>query len=92
MPREMKEGGIELHNQVQTSTKHDHKHGDGIQIQAQDDNDVEIQKPVYIVDNSGVARIEAIQAVWGVHGKKIIIAGLALVMVMFELDNTTVYT
>jgi hypothetical protein len=47
--------------------------------------DVELQKSeaVYRPDiDPGVARVEAIQAVWGKKGKYIIIAGLAMVMIM----------
>lgn len=40
---------------------------------------------------SGVARIEAVQQVWGRHGKYFLWAGLAMMMLIFELDNSTVY-
>lgn len=83
---------IELTSPTQKPAGRDTKVTGDIEIQGHEDDDVEIQKPVYVPDNSGVARIEAVQAVWGLHGKKSIIAGLALVMVMYELDNTTVYT
>jgi hypothetical protein len=40
------------------------------------DVDIEIQKPApRVVAEPGVARVEAIQAVWGKNGKYIIIAG-----------------
>ncbi len=83
---------VELAQPAPVPGTSDTKKSQDIDIQAQDDDDTEIQKPVYVPDNSGVARIEAVQAVWGKYGKKIIIAGLALVMIMYELDNTTVYT
>ncbi|RFU29512.1 hypothetical protein B7463_g6836, partial [Scytalidium lignicola] len=51
-----------------------------------------IQKPDYRHDvEGGVARVEAVQAVWGKHGKYLIILGLAMMMIMYELDNSTVY-
>ncbi|KAE9406915.1 MFS general substrate transporter [Gymnopus androsaceus JB14] len=53
---------------------------------------------VFHVENSsavreatGVAKIEALQKVWGKHGKYILWAGLAMMMIIFELDNSTVY-
>ncbi|RDW62587.1 hypothetical protein BP5796_10889 [Coleophoma crateriformis] len=49
------------------------------------------EAPVETFDASGVARIEAVQAVWGNHGKYILWAGLAMMMLIFELDNSTVY-
>lgn len=61
-------------------------------VKVPETGDIEVQSPVYVPENSGVARIEAIQSVWGKHGKKFIIAGLAMSMVIYELDNTTVYT
>jgi hypothetical protein len=40
------------------------------------DIDVEVQKPTQrVIDQPGVAKVEALQAVWGKHGKYIIIAG-----------------
>lgn len=40
---------------------------------------------------TGVASIEAAQAVWGKRGRYLIIAGLAMIMIIYEVDNTTVY-
>ncbi|KAL1864613.1 hypothetical protein Daus18300_007630 [Diaporthe australafricana] len=40
---------------------------------------------------SGVATIEAAQAIWGKRGRYLIIAGLALIMIIYEIDNTTLY-
>ncbi|TVY85123.1 Siderophore iron transporter [Lachnellula suecica] len=52
-----------------------------------------VQKPSPRSDvESGVARVEAVQAVWGKRGRYIIIAGIAMVMIVYELDNSTVYT
>lgn len=48
-------------------------------------------KHVPTTDVSGVSRVEATQAVWGKRGRYIIIAGLAMMMIVYELDNTTVY-
>lgn len=39
----------------------------------------------------GVSLIEASQTVWGKTGRMLIIVGLAIIMILFELDNTTVY-
>ncbi|KZV85789.1 MFS general substrate transporter [Exidia glandulosa HHB12029] len=42
--------------------------------------------------DSGVRKIEAIQAVWGAtYGKYILWSGLAMMMIIFELDNATLY-
>jgi hypothetical protein len=50
------------------------------------------EKPVNLSDDpSGVARIEAVQRVWGTHGKYLLWAGLAMMMLVFELDNATIY-
>ncbi|KAI3397103.1 hypothetical protein diail_11246 [Diaporthe ilicicola] len=46
---------------------------------------------VSTADQSGVATIEAAQAIWGKRGRYLIIAGLALIMIIYEIDNTTVY-
>ncbi|OTA59694.1 siderochrome-iron transporter [Hypoxylon sp. EC38] len=43
-------------------------------------------------DASGSRKIEAIQAVWGKHGKLIIILALCFSMIAFEFDNSTIYT
>lgn len=51
----------------------------------------EAEGSVEAFDASGVARIEAVQAVWGKNGKYFLWAGLAMMMLMFELDNSTVY-
>ncbi|THU82058.1 MFS general substrate transporter [Dendrothele bispora CBS 962.96] len=40
---------------------------------------------------SGVAKVEALQMVWGKNGKYLLWTGLALMMIIFELDNSTVY-
>ncbi|EIN11465.1 MFS general substrate transporter [Punctularia strigosozonata HHB-11173 SS5] len=40
----------------------------------------------------GVAKVEAVQAVYGKYGKYCLWAGLAMMMIVFELDNSTVYT
>ncbi|KAL1707093.1 major facilitator superfamily domain-containing protein [Schizophyllum commune] len=62
------------------------------------DSDVEDKAPadvpVHVADSNtaaGVAGIEAMQAIWGTKGRWILISGLALMMIIFELDNTTVY-
>lgn len=44
------------------------------------------------LDESGAKRIEALQPVWGRHGKKYIIFGLALVMLCYEFSNSTTWT
>lgn len=62
------------------------------------DSDVEekasAEVHIHVADGdhaAGVAGIEAMQVVWGTKGRWILIAGLALMMVIFELDNSTVY-
>ncbi|KAK0384644.1 hypothetical protein NLU13_8730 [Sarocladium strictum] len=39
----------------------------------------------------GASSIEAAQALWGQTGRWLVIAGLAMMMITYELDNTTVY-
>ncbi|KAF6836450.1 siderochrome-iron transporter [Colletotrichum plurivorum] len=39
---------------------------------------------------SGVGTIEAAEAIWGKKGRWLVITGLALVMIVYEIDNTTV--
>ncbi|KAK9413176.1 putative Siderochrome-iron transporter [Seiridium unicorne] len=39
----------------------------------------------------GVSAIDATQAVWGNKGLRLVILGLAMIMILFELDNSTVY-
>ncbi|RYP41543.1 hypothetical protein DL767_000970 [Monosporascus sp. MG133] len=39
----------------------------------------------------GVALIEASQTIWGASGRKLVIFGLAMIMILFELDNTTLH-
>lgn len=53
------------------------------------DHDAEKQTATPVV--SGVATIEAAQAIWGQRGRWLVIIGLALVMIIFEIDNATVY-
>ncbi|KAK1535755.1 ENB1 protein [Colletotrichum paranaense] len=40
---------------------------------------------------SGVGTIQAAQTLWGKKGRWLVIVGLALVMIVYEIDNTTVY-
>ncbi|KAI1380511.1 MFS general substrate transporter [Hypoxylon crocopeplum] len=57
--------------------------------------DVEQQHSISIAegnDASGSTKIEAIQAVWGKHGKLMIILALCFSMIAFEFDNSTIYT
>lgn len=49
------------------------------------------EEQVRLAEVSGVTRIEAAQAVWGKNGNYILWAGLAMMMMIFELDNSTVY-
>ncbi|OLN88187.1 Siderophore iron transporter 3-like protein 1 [Colletotrichum chlorophyti] len=39
----------------------------------------------------GVGAIQAAQTLWGKRGRWLVIIGLALVMIVYEVDNTTVY-
>lgn len=39
----------------------------------------------------GVQAIEAAQSIWGKRGRWLVIAGLAMVMIIYEIDNSTVY-
>ncbi|XDG08144.1 hypothetical protein ABKA04_007759 [Annulohypoxylon sp. FPYF3050] len=40
---------------------------------------------------TGTTTIEAVQAIWGKKGRWLVIAGLCLIMIMYEIDNSTVY-
>ncbi|KAJ5730057.1 siderochrome-iron transporter [Penicillium malachiteum] len=40
---------------------------------------------------AGASAIEATTAVWGKKGRWLVIAGIAMIMVTYELDNSTVY-
>ncbi|KAI0010811.1 MFS general substrate transporter [Xylariaceae sp. FL0662B] len=40
---------------------------------------------------AGVSTIQAAQAIWGEKGRWLIIAGLCLIMILYEIDNSTVY-
>ncbi|KAI1372505.1 MFS general substrate transporter [Hypoxylon crocopeplum] len=40
---------------------------------------------------AGTITIEASQAIWGKKGRWLIIAGLCLIMIIYEIDNSTVY-
>ncbi|WYZ35251.1 hypothetical protein EsH8_I_001527 [Colletotrichum jinshuiense] len=55
-----------------------------------DNDDVKKISSVEPVD-SGVDTIEAAQTLWGKKGRWLIIVGLSLVMIVYEIDNTTVY-
>ncbi|ORY60669.1 major facilitator superfamily domain-containing protein [Pseudomassariella vexata] len=52
-----------------------------------DDEKGQVSAPV----DPGVQTIEAAKALWGRHGRWLIIAGLGLVMTIYEIDNSTVY-
>ncbi|OKL57386.1 hypothetical protein UA08_07410 [Talaromyces atroroseus] len=49
----------------------------------------EPQKPSEKLEVAGIARFEAAQAVWGRTGKYFLYLGLAMIMIIFELDNVT---
>ncbi|KAI1445519.1 MFS general substrate transporter [Annulohypoxylon stygium] len=40
---------------------------------------------------TGTTTIEAVQAIWGKKGRWLVIAGLCLIMIVYEIDNSTVY-
>lgn len=52
-----------------------------------DDMEKQVGAPV----EQGVATIEAVQAIWGKKGRWLIIVGLAFIMIIYEIDNSTVY-
>ncbi|KAJ9150348.1 Siderochrome-iron transporter [Pleurostoma richardsiae] len=56
--------------------------------------DIEVQKADSVAagDATGASKMEAIQAVWGKHGKLYILIALCICQIAFEFDNTTVYT
>ncbi|KAL1878106.1 hypothetical protein VTK73DRAFT_8067 [Phialemonium thermophilum] len=56
-----------------------------------DENAVDMDEKLPHTEQTGVATIEAAQAIWGKTGRYLIIAGLAMIMILYELDNSTVY-
>ncbi|KAI2463886.1 MFS general substrate transporter [Annulohypoxylon bovei var. microspora] len=40
---------------------------------------------------TGTTTIEAVQAIWGKRGRWLVIVGLCLIMIVYEIDNSTVY-
>ncbi|KAH8651116.1 siderochrome-iron transporter [Xylariales sp. PMI_506] len=59
----------------------DEKGGAAVEVTTTDAEQVE----------AGVSAIEATKAVWGKNGLRLMILGLAMIMILFELDNSTVY-
>jgi hypothetical protein len=53
-------------------------------VNKKEDVDMEVQKPkAQILEREpGVARVEALQALWGKKGKWLVISGLAMVMII----------
>ncbi|TVY32315.1 Siderophore iron transporter [Lachnellula occidentalis] len=69
--------------QHQTDQNRDEKRGSEVEVISKADHYTDVE--------GGVVRVEAVQAVWGKYGKYIIIGGIAMMMIMYELDNSTVY-
>ncbi|KAI0844268.1 MFS general substrate transporter [Daldinia vernicosa] len=40
---------------------------------------------------TGTTAIEVVQAIWGRRGRLLVITGLCLIMIVYEIDNSTVY-
>ncbi|KAF5494697.1 MFS siderochrome iron transporter C [Colletotrichum siamense] len=55
-----------------------------------DDHDADDKIRSSELVESGVGTIEAVQAIWGKKGRWLVITGLALIMIVYEFDNTTV--
>ncbi|TDZ39228.1 MFS siderochrome iron transporter C [Colletotrichum spinosum] len=55
------------------------------------DEDDASKKPNDSGLDPGVGAIEGAQALWGKKGKWLVVTGLALIMIVYEIDNTTVY-
>ncbi|KAF9873697.1 siderochrome-iron transporter [Colletotrichum karsti] len=55
-----------------------------------DDHDVDDKLRGSGPVESGVGTIQAAQAIWGKKGRWLVITGLAIVMIVYEFDNTTV--
>jgi hypothetical protein len=51
----------------------------------------DMEKQLGTTVDQGVLTIEAVQAIWGKKGRWLIIVGLALIMIIYEIDNSTVY-
>ncbi|OTA99598.1 hypothetical protein M426DRAFT_324993 [Hypoxylon sp. CI-4A] len=70
--------------------------GDG-QVPGEEDDmgqvntDAEKQTIVNAPIDTGTSTIEAAQAIWGKRGRWLIIAGLCMIMMVYEIDNSTVY-
>ncbi|KAI5456838.1 hypothetical protein BGZ63DRAFT_428279 [Mariannaea sp. PMI_226] len=68
--------------------------GNSVPLETPDDDAVNATDEKNIGVNTveaGVSGIEAAQAIWGKRGRWLIIAGLAMLMIIYELDNSTVY-
>ncbi|QKX60392.1 uncharacterized protein TRUGW13939_07537 [Talaromyces rugulosus] len=61
-------------------------------LEEQKTADGDLKKPTPEPEAAGVAKIQAAQAVWGRTGKSFLYLGLAMIMIIFELDNITVDT
>lgn len=55
-----------------------------------EDNEKQLRTVEHTRD-AGVSAVEAAQAIWGKKGRILVILGLCLVMIIYELDNSTVY-
>ncbi|KAI1100038.1 MFS general substrate transporter [Jackrogersella minutella] len=66
---------------------------DTSQEQEQEQTNVDSEKHVItnVPVETGTAAIEAAQAIWGRRGRWLVIAGLCLIMMVYEIDNSTVY-
>ncbi|KAI0376778.1 MFS general substrate transporter [Hypomontagnella monticulosa] len=72
----------------------DHVQGPGEDVNADpthEDADTEKGAMANVTVETGTATIEAAQAIWGKKGRWLVIAGLCLIMIVYEIDNSTVY-
>lgn len=61
------------------------------ETRAAGNEDEDTEKQAVTTTETGVGAIEAAQAIWGKKGRWLIIIGLALIMIVYEVDNSTVY-
>ncbi|KAI0839371.1 MFS general substrate transporter [Hypoxylon sp. FL0890] len=67
-------------------------HGLGGKVNGEQTNpDAEKQIIPNVPVETGTTAIEATQAIWGKKGRWLVIAGLCLIMIVYEIDNSTVY-
>ncbi|KAI0886432.1 MFS general substrate transporter [Annulohypoxylon maeteangense] len=75
---------------VVTSTRGNPELGEDVNAEPTQ-TDSEKQTTSNVAVETGATTIEAVQVIWGKKGRWLVIAGLCLIMIVYEIDNSTVY-